>query len=91
MEALGPLDVYLKMQDNKVNTNFYMADDAALDLVAEHIEELNERLQKRGYTMTARMMLQSEMSGEDAAVDEMLKVNPGGVGIVSEQSFDARA
>ena len=91
MEALGPMDVYLKMQDNKVNTNFYMADDAALDLVAEHIDELNERLQKRGYTMTARMMLQSEMSGEDAAVDEMLKVNPGGVGIVSEQSFDARA
>lgn len=91
MEALGPLDVYVKMHEQKVNTNFYVADDAVLDLIAEHIDELNERLAKRGYTMDCRMMLQSEMSGEDAAVDEMLKVSPGSVGIVSEQSFDARA
>ena len=91
MDSLGPLDVYLKMQEQKVSTNFYVADDAVLDLIGEHIDELNARLEKRGYSMSCRLMLQSEMSGEDAAVDEMLKVNPGNVGLVSEKSFDARA
>ncbi|MBR0091266.1 MAG: flagellar hook-length control protein FliK [Lachnospiraceae bacterium] len=91
MEALGPLDVYVKMRDAKVSTNFYLASDEAIDLIAEHIGELNEKLARRGYTMEARMMLQSEMSGEDAAVDEMLRTNPASVGMVSELSFDARA
>ena len=91
MEALGPLDVYVKMRDAKVSTNFYLASDEAIDLIAEHIGELNEKLVRRGYTMEARMMLQSEMSGEDAAVDEMLRTNPASVGMVSELSFDARA
>ena len=91
MDALGPLDVYLKMQENKVSTNFYVADDAVLDLIGEHIDELNARLEKRGYSMSCRLMLQSEMSGEDAAVDELLKVSPGSIGLVAEKSFDARA
>ncbi|MBR0164280.1 MAG: flagellar hook-length control protein FliK [Lachnospiraceae bacterium] len=91
MDAMGPLDVYVKMQDRKVNTNFYVADDEVLDLISLHIDELNERLNKRGYSFDCRMMLQSEMTGEDAAVDEMLKKSPGSVGVVSEQSFDARA
>ncbi|MBR5970183.1 MAG: flagellar hook-length control protein FliK [Lachnospiraceae bacterium] len=91
MESLGPLDVYVKMREQKVSTNFYLASDEAIDLIAEHIDELNEKLARRGYTMEARMMLQSEMSGEDAAVDEMLRTNPASVGVVSELSFDARA
>ena len=91
MDSLGPLDVYLKLQESKVSTNFYVADDAVLDLIGEHIDELNERLERRGYSMSCRLMLQSEMSGEDAAVDALLKVNPGNVGLVSEKSFDARA
>ena len=89
MEHLGPLDVYVKMKDNKVATNFYVADDSILDLINDNIHILNERLEKRGYTMSVKMMLHDEMDGQDAAVDEMLDVTK--TPILSTASFDARA
>ena len=89
MEHLGPLDVYVKMKDNKVATNFYVADDSILDLINDNIHILNERLEKRGYAMSVKMMLHDEMDGQDAAVDEMLDVMK--TPILSTASFDARA
>ncbi len=51
MENLGPVDVYVKMLNTKVTTNFYVADDSVLDLINDNIHILNERLEKRGYSM----------------------------------------
>ncbi len=89
MEHLGPLDVYVKMKDTKVSTNFYVADESILDLINDNIHILNERLEKRGYTMSVKMMLHDEMDGQDAAVDEMLDVMK--TPLLSTASFDARA
>lgn len=89
MENLGPLDVYVKMKDSKVNTNFYVADESVIDLINDNIHILNERLEKRGYQMTAKMMLHDDMDGQDAAVDEMLDVSR--TPLLSINSFDARA
>lgn len=89
MENLGPLDVYVKMKDAKVSTNFYVADESVIDLINDNIHILNERLEKRGYSMSVRMMLHDEMDGQDAAVDEMLEV--GKTPLLSINSFDARA
>ncbi len=47
MEHLGALDVYVTMQQNKVNTNFTLQDESALDLIEQHISLLDERLAKR--------------------------------------------
>ena len=89
MEHLGPLDVYVKMKDTKVSTNFYVADESILDLINDNIHILNERLEKRGYTMSVKMMLHDEIDGQDAAVDEMLDVIK--TPLLSTASFDARA
>ncbi len=89
MEHLGPLDVYVKMKDTKVSTNFYVADESILDLINDNIHILNDRLEKRGYTMSVKMMLHDEMDGQDAAVDEMLDVMK--TPLLSTASFDARA
>ena len=89
MENLGPVDVYVKMIDTKVSTNFYVADESVLDLINDNIHILNERLEKRGYTMTVKMSLQDEIDGDDAAVDEMLNVMK--TPVLSTASFDARA
>ena len=89
MEHLGPLDVYVKMKDLKVSTNFYVADESILDLINDNIHILNERLEKRGYSMSVKMMLHDEMDGQDAAVDEMLDVMK--TPVLSTASFDARA
>ncbi len=89
MEHLGPIDVYVKMVEKKVSTNFYVADDSILDLINDNIHILNERLDKRGYTMSVTMKLQDDKDGEDAAVDEMLDVTKKP--LLSTASFDARA
>ena len=91
MDNLGPLDVYVKMKDNNVKTNFYVADEEVLDLIADNIDILNERLEKRGYSMQARMMLHTDMDddSEDIPVDEMLGVDK--MSLLSINSFDARA
>ena len=91
MDNLGPIDVYVKMRDMNVKTNFYVADDSVIDLIAEHIDELNERLNKRGYTMEAKMMLHTDQddNSEDPPVSSLLdaKKTP----FLSTTSFDARA
>ncbi len=89
MDNLGPVDVYVKMIESRVSTNFYVADESVLDLINDNIHILNERLEKRGYTMNVSMKLHDDMEGQDAAVDEMLSVSKNQ--IVSTASFDARA
>ena len=89
MENLGPVDVFVKMKESKVSTNFYVMDDSILDLINDNIHILNERLEKRGYTMQARMMLHDDKDSGDMAVDEMFDVNK--MTVISTASFDARA
>ncbi|SEF49768.1 hook-length control protein FliK [Butyrivibrio sp. Su6] len=89
MDNLGPIDVYVKMLEKKVTTNFYVADDSILDLINDNIHILNERLEKRGYSMNVTLKLQDDIDGEDAAVDEMFDV--ARTPILSTTSFDARA
>lgn len=89
MENLGPVDVYVKLLNSKVTTNFYVADDSVIDLINENIHILNERLEKRGYSMEATLKLHDDMDGQDLAVDEMLSVSK--TPVISTNSFDARA
>ncbi|MCR5178261.1 MAG: flagellar hook-length control protein FliK [Lachnospiraceae bacterium] len=91
MEHMGPVDVFVKMRDNNVRTNFYLADDSVIDLVMGHIDMLNERLQKRGYNMEAKLQLKGEETPEDAPVSEMLGGNINRMSLLSQTSFDALA
>ena len=50
---------------------------------------MNDRLEKRGYSMNVTLKLQDDMDGEDAAVDEMFDVTR--TPVLSTTSFDARA
>ena len=89
MENLGPVDVYVKLLNSKVTTNFYVADDSVIDLINDNIHILYERLEKRGYSMEATLKLHDDMDGQDLAVDEMLSVSK--TPVISTNSFDARA
>ena len=89
MESLGPVDVYVKLKDTRVTTNFYVADDSVIELLNDNIHILSERLEKRVYTMNANMMLHSDKGGENDAVDELLSVTR--MPLLSTTAFDARA
>lgn len=87
MESLGSVDVHVKMRDSKVSTQFFLEDDSSLDLIAEHIDMLNERLEKRGYSMTATFTMRD---GQENVMEEMLKQDKN-ISVLAGYSFDARA
>ena len=95
MQALGTMDIHVSMKDkDHVNTHFYMANDALLDFVSEHLGELDERLKERGYTMHSvasvrdtKAMNENEINNK--AVATMLGIDKHK--IVAKYSFDMRA
>lgn len=93
MQSLGSLDVYVTMEEQKVNTNFYVADDSVLDFLEAHMELLTARLQKRGYTLNTRCSLREDTDKEQGAMASFL--HPGmdvsKQNVISRHAFDARA
>ena len=89
MEHLGSVDVHVSLRENKVSTKFYLRDEEALDFIAEHIDLLNERLNKRGYTMNASFVNKGE-EGPETVMEEILKQGKN-ISVLSGRSFDARA
>lgn len=88
MEHLGPVDVYVAMQNRKVNTHFYLQDDAMIDFIQAHIHLLNERLEQKGYQM------QTEVSQKDTpskVTEEMRKDQEEESVCINQYSFDVRA
>lgn len=67
MDHLGPVDVYVSMQSQKVNTQFYVQDDDMLDFLEEHMDLLTERLKKRGYDCNCKMQVRDNKEGEEGA------------------------
>lgn len=76
MEHLGPVDVYVAMQNSKVSTRFFVVDDEMLDFLEAHMDLLTDRLQKRGYDCSLSM----EIRGEKEA-----GASKGGLGPILEQ------
>lgn len=87
MEHLGPVDVYVAMQEQRVTTHFYLPDEAMLDFIEAHIHILNERLERKGYALNPVLSVKNE---EKTAVEEMLGTGEE-VSVLSQYSFDVRA
>ncbi|MBQ7358619.1 MAG: flagellar hook-length control protein FliK [Lachnospiraceae bacterium] len=91
MEHLGPVDVYVAMQNQKVTTNFYLATDELLDFIHEHIYILDEHLAKRGYSLNCQMIQRDEETGQGFnVIEEIAKEEPDKV-VLSQYAFDVRA
>lgn len=93
MEHLGPVDVYVAMQNQNVSTNFYLETDELLDFIHEHIHILDEHLAKRGYSLSAKMMVRDELSKDGKGMDvieQISKEDPDKM-VLSHYAFDVRA
>ena len=89
MDHLGALDVSISLQTerNQVTTKSYL-DEASIVLVEGHIDELSQRLMKKGY-QCKNMILEKE---EDKTVLEHMEDQvAGGSAVLSYQTFDTRA
>ena len=91
MENLGTVDVYAAISSgNKVSTRFYLESDEVIDLIAEHIHELDERLEKRGYSCNTKLTTRDQMGKDDDNVRSLIPP-AGEAKLISKQSFDMRA
>lgn len=88
MEHLGPLDVYVALQENKVSTKFYVQNDAILDYLEANMDALTERLKKRGYDCKCEANLRTQMQQTAQAMAPLLKVE--GSVPVAQYAFDVR-
>lgn len=91
MEHLGALDVYVTMQQNKVNTNFTFQDESSLDLIAQHISLLDERLAKRGYNLNAQFSVKEEEAEQENGILQTILNQEKNISVLSRTSFDMRA
>lgn len=89
MEHLGNLDIYVRMKDYNVSTQFTLANEEVLDFLAEHIHILNERLEKKGYHMQAEMKYQ-EKEQEENVISRIRGIEENST-VVSYTAFDVRA
>lgn len=89
MEHLGPVDVYVALTGQKVNTKFYLRDDGMLDFLSDHMEMLTARLEKGGYQTNVEMQTRSQGEAVHSGVEPLL---PKGTGVpLAEYAFDVRA
>lgn len=92
MEHLGPLDVYVTMQQSKVNTNFTLQDESSLDLIAENIHLLDERLAKRGYDLKAQFQVKEDTKQDETNnIMQTILSQDKNISVLSRTSFDMRA
>lgn len=90
MEHLGPLDVYVSMQTQKVNTRFNVGDEEMLDFLEEHMHILTKRLEKRGYQLSVQTTLRSrEQEEKNSGIDPILEQAAPGV-LLQAKGFDVR-
>lgn len=90
MEHLGTTDVYVKLQRQKLSTEFVLEDEKSLELVMEHIDILTSRLQKKGY----EVYISAKEKEQDGVENENFVANILGeertATVVSRYSFDVK-
>lgn len=87
MENLGALDIFVTLKGKNVGTKITLENEEILDLFAEHMNELTERLEKKGYQVETT--LETGEVKPDFVQDFLLKGESAGD--VRRFSFDVKA
>ena len=88
LEHLGSTDVYVEMEGNAVATKFYLMEDESYQLIEEHLPELQEQLEKKGYS--CRVSLEKREEAVDFVEDFLNRERPAEESF-QRFSFDVRA
>ena len=88
MENLGPVDVYIAMQQEKISTRFTVRDDDMLDFLNDNMHILNERLEKKGYSMHCEMSVREE-AAKESPIAHILNGDRNNT-VLAQYGFDVR-
>ena len=92
MEHLGLLDVYVKMNQGKVSTEFIVEKEETLLFLEKNMSILTDRLQKRGYDISCKMKVKDEAGEPENPVERLLtEKQNGAVSVHAQYAFDVRA
>lgn len=92
MEHLGPLDVYVKMNQGKVSTEFTVEKEETLLFLEKNMSILTDRLQKRGYDISCKMKVKDEAGEPENPVERLLTEKQNGtLSVHAQYAFDVRA
>lgn len=83
---LGPVDVFVKLKDNHVTTNFSLRDEECLSFIEKNISLLDKRLTEKGYSFSSEFSVNAD---ERSPFKKMLDEKLTRV-YASRTSFDAR-
>jgi len=86
MEHLGSTDVYVKLEEKKVSTHFYLENEQSFDLIMNHLDILTERLNKKGYQVS----IQVENTGKKMNIVEDFIDPSTKVGKVQRYTIDVK-
>lgn len=86
MEHLGSTDVYVKLEEKKVSTHFYLENEQSFDLIMNHLDILTERLNKKGYQVS----IQIENTGKKINIVEDFIDPSAKVGKVQRYTIDVK-
>lgn len=87
MEKLGPLDVFLKLKDTKLDTQFSIQDKISRRLFENNIDRLKARLEQKGYLCSVEF---TDKPQEKNLINDIISAE-GTSGAVQRYSFDVRA
>ena len=92
MEHLGPLDVYVRMNQGKVSTEFTVEKEETLLFLEKNMSILTDRLQKRGYDISCKMKVKDEADEPENPVERLLTEKQNGtLPVHAQYAFDVRA
>ncbi|MDF2538573.1 MAG: hypothetical protein K0S76_1594 [Herbinix sp.] len=86
MQNLGPVNIHIHMDHNQVHANFSLESEEAGQLIAKHLQELTETLEKKGYSFHAK--IEPTYVKPDFSKDFIEQNNPDSN--VMRYSFDIR-
>ncbi len=88
MQHLGTMDIHVQMTDyENVKTHFILQKEEMLDFIAEHLPELDEAINKRGYKMHSDVALNREARD----VPDIMFNRGTNEKLIQTTSFDIRA
>ncbi len=88
MARLGTMDIHVSLNNgNLVKTHFIMQDESVIDFIADHLEELDRALSKRGYKVSSDVSFNQESEN----VPEIMFNRNGNSKLIQTTAFDVRA
>lgn len=87
MNNLGPLDVYLKLNKNQLESTFYCDSNDIMTLISSHLNTLADILTEKGFQITASVQARTKTVN---VMKEILKEDPSDT-FGARYNFDVRA